>query len=166
MDLPNPDAFQVGATLASAFVAYFAAFKVALPLWRWCIEVGSSIKDAAAIFGGRAEYIDPVTGKKHDEVPPLGLALAEIRDKQDDMGKEITDLTAVVTQVADQQITLNEHTRQINDLRLADAIRAEQIGLLKLAASERTETAKAATAALNLVRDEQTVTAEQKPEAN
>lgn len=78
--------------------------------------------------------------------------------------QRVSTLEDAINTLADQQRTLAEHTQQINDLRLADAIQAEQIGLLKLAASERIATADVAKAALNLVRDEQTATAEQHPE--
>lgn len=164
MDLPSPDILQISLTIGTGFLLYVAVVKAAIPVWRWSRNAIKSMSGLVAIFLGREPFIDAATGKSVPAVPSLVDALVEIRDVQDEQSRAISDLTSVVTQVADQQITLSEHTRQIADLRMASAIHTEQIGLLKLAASERTETAKAAAAALNLVRDEQTTTAEQAAE--
>ncbi len=163
---------QVAAIIGGAMLTLAAVIvKIVIPVWRWCVEVGSSIKDAAALFGGRGEYVDRVTGAKHREVLPLGLALARISDEQvrqgQDLAKQgesISDLTSVLQVVADQQLTLTEHTANINDLRLSDAIQAEQIGLLKLASSERASTADAAAQAWRAVNERDTIEGEANPQ--
>lgn len=149
---------QIAAIIGGAILTLAAVIaKIIVPVWRWCVEVGSSIKDAAALFGGRAPYTDQVTGVKHRKVPPLGTALAEIRDDLTEQKVSIGNLTTVLETVADQQVTLTEHTAHINDLRLADAIQAEQIGLLKLAAQERAATADAAAQAWRAVNERETL---------
>lgn len=136
MHLPTPDAVQVTLTTCALLAMWFGWAKVVGPIvkgiWSW-------ISDLVAVFRGRPARIDRLTGEPVREVPSLVDALVQIRDKQDEHGKALTDLTTVVTQVADQQVTLHEHTGQLADLRLNQAIQAEQIGMLKLAAGERTE---------------------------
>lgn len=164
LNLPAPDAFQVTATIATGILLYIATVKAIIPIWRWARHKVKRGSDLIAVFIGRDPSFDRVGGKKIPAVPSLVDALVEIRDVQSEQSRAISDLTSVVTEVANQQLTLHEHTRQIADLRMASAIHTEQIGLLKIAAAERAATAEAATAALNLIRDEQTATADQHPE--
>lgn len=137
LTLPDPNGLQIGLTIGSAFLLYLAVFKAAVPIWEWFRDGAGWVGDIVAVVRGRKERIDRVTGEHRRAVPSLVDALVQIRDKQDDQGRSIDNLTAVVTQVADQQITLNEHTKQISDLRLGQAIANEQIGMLKAAGDER-----------------------------
>lgn len=133
--LPTPDALQLALTLSTLAGIWLAWAKFIGPrvksAWAW-------FSDLFAVFNGRKERIDRVTGEKRKAVPSLVDALVQIRDKQDEQGNDIKELTTVVTQVADQQLTLSEHTRQIADLRVGFGVHAEQIGMLKAAAEERT----------------------------
>lgn len=147
-NLPTPDALQVALTCCTLLVIWIGWAKIIGPpikgIFAW-------IKDLIAVFVGRPERFDRVTGKPVEKVPSLIEALVQIRDKQDEQGKSINDLTTVVTRVADQQITLDEHTKQIADLRLSSAVITEQVGLLKRAADERTAMHKESAALMDMV---------------
>lgn len=139
-------------TAGAAVTAIGILVKVILP-------VATAIRDgfketmvALHIFNGRQSYIDAVTGEKVDAVPPLGLALAEIRNEQARQGKDITeqgqtisDLTSVVQLVADQQVQINgvivEQHALRNDVELLKAgtiekaaMRIENAGLFDMIA--------------------------------
>jgi hypothetical protein len=173
---PSPDALQVALTFFSLLAIWFAWAKVVGPrvwrMWQWA-------SDLVAVFKGRGERVDRVTGEKRKAVPSLVDHLVQIRDKQDEQGasiekqgKSIENLTTVLTQVADQQailtdqqVTLGEHTKQIADLRLLVAINSEQIGLLKAATVERAEMHKESAAMLDLIakRDSDVIDPQEEP---
>lgn len=157
MHLPTPDTAQVLLTLTSVVAIWFGWVKVVGPMLR---AIWSWVTDLFAVFRGRPARIDRLTGERLPEVPSLVDALVQIRDTQTEQGKSIDNLTTVVTQVANQQVTLDEHTKQIADLRLATGINAEQVGLLKKAADERTAMHQETTALLGMVASKDDIVGE------
>lgn len=137
MPLPHPDGVQILLTLGTLAAALITLRKLIVPAWRWCARKAQRTGDLVAVFIGRDGYRDRLTGKEVEKVPSLVDALVQIRTEQGEQGKRIGELTTVVTQVADQQVTLAEHTKQIADLRLGLAVHTEQIGMLKAATDER-----------------------------
>lgn len=61
------------------------------------------------VLVGRTEFTDVATGKKVPAIPPLGTALAEMRE-------DITVLTTTVAVVADQQVQIKDLVTRVTAL--------------------------------------------------
>lgn len=122
--------------IGGAILTLAAVVKVVIPVCRAVASFFREVITALHIFNGRGEFVDEVTGKKVDEVPPLGIVLAGIRSDLNAQGKQITSLTAVVQEVADQRKEINALRNDVDLLKAGTlekaAIRIESASLMDM----------------------------------
>ncbi len=100
--MPSLDALQwciAAAALAAVAAGYWYKLRPILKRWGGGIDV----------LVGRGASVDLATGRKIEEIPPLGLALAEMRE-------DISVLTTTVAVVADQQIVIKDLVTRVTAL--------------------------------------------------
>lgn len=129
---------DIAATIVGLVLGIVALVKVIIPAGKAVARFFRKVSVALDIFGGRPEHLDEVTGKKVEEVPPLGTALKEIRSEQTLQGRAIQELTTGFQKLADQQEQINALRNDVDLLKAGTiekaAIRMESANLFDMIA--------------------------------
>lgn len=115
---------DITAAIVGLILGIVALVKVVIPAGMAVSRFFRKVSVALDIFGGRPEHTDEVTGKKVDEVPPLGTALKEIRSEQTLQGRAIQELTTGFQKLADQQAQINALRSDVDLLKAGTIERA------------------------------------------
>lgn len=115
---------DIAGAIVGLILGVVALVKVIIPAGMAVARFFRKVSVALDIFGGRPEHIDEVTGRKVEEVPPLGTALKEIRGTLTLQGRAIQELTTGFQMLADQQVQINALRSDVDLLKAGTIERA------------------------------------------
>lgn len=115
---------DIAGAIVGLILGVVALVKVIIPAGMTVARFFRKVSVALDIFGGRPEHIDEVTGRKVEEVPPLGTALKEIRGTLTLQGRAIQELTTGFQMLADQQVQINALRSDVDLLKAGTIERA------------------------------------------